>query len=88
MRDADGRVRIVNYVADAAGFRADVKTNEPGVEPKDPANVAINKAGLVVAPAHPAVAYATPIATAPIVYAPHPPVYSYRQYPTLARYFF
>lgn len=47
---ADGRQRIVNYVADAAGFRADIKTNEPGVEPKDPANVAINKAHAVIAP--------------------------------------
>lgn len=46
---ADGRQRVVNYVADAAGFRADIQTNEPGVEPKDPANTAINKA--VIAPA-------------------------------------
>lgn len=29
LRDVDGRVRIVNYVADAQGFRADVRTNEP-----------------------------------------------------------
>ncbi|XP_054721816.1 cuticle protein 14-like [Uloborus diversus] len=54
---ADGRQRIVNYVADAAGFRADIKTNEPGVEPKDPANTAINKASLLVAPA---ITYAAP----------------------------
>ncbi|GFR05955.1 cuticle protein 14 isoform a [Trichonephila clavata] len=54
---ADGRQRVVNYVADAAGFRADIKTNEPGVEPKDPAHTAINKAGIVAAPA---LAYAAP----------------------------
>ncbi|XP_015926484.1 cuticle protein 14-like [Parasteatoda tepidariorum] len=76
LRDADGRIRIVNYVADAAGFRADIKTNEPGVEPKDPAHTAINKAGLVVAPAHAPIAYAPAIpaahfAQAPIAYATH-----------------
>ncbi|XP_035211421.1 cuticle protein 14-like [Stegodyphus dumicola] len=48
---ADGRQRVANYVADAAGFRADIKTNEPGVKPKDPANTAINKAGIIAAPA-------------------------------------
>ncbi|PRD33092.1 UNVERIFIED_CONTAM: Cuticle protein 14 isoform a [Trichonephila clavipes] len=81
LRDADGRQRVVNYVADAAGFRADIKTNEPGVEPKDPAHTAINKAGIVAAPA---LAYAAPAAlpyaAAPVVapaaaavhYAGHP----------------
>lgn len=47
LRDADGRQRIVNYVADAAGFRANIQTNEPGVEPKDPAAVLINKGAVV-----------------------------------------
>jgi len=61
LSDADGRQRIVNYVADAAGFRADIKTNEPGVEPKDPAHTAINKAGLVIAPAHAPIAYAAAV---------------------------
>ncbi|XP_054163236.1 adult-specific rigid cuticular protein 15.5-like [Oppia nitens] len=56
LRDADGRVRVVNYVADAAGFRANVQSNEPGVEPKDPANVLINKAQAIVAAAAPVVA--------------------------------
>ncbi|CAG2166278.1 unnamed protein product [Oppiella nova] len=43
LTDHDGRQRIVNYVADAHGFRADIKTNEPGVDPKeDPADVSIN----------------------------------------------
>lgn len=46
LNDADGRKRIVNYVADAHGFRADIKTNEPGVDPKeDPAAVSINGGG-------------------------------------------
>ncbi|KAH9415157.1 hypothetical protein DERP_006247 [Dermatophagoides pteronyssinus] len=30
LRDSDGRMRIVNYVADVNGFRASVETNEPG----------------------------------------------------------
>ncbi|GFR06543.1 cuticle protein 14 isoform b [Trichonephila clavata] len=64
LRDADGRMRVVNYVADAAGFRADIKTNEPGVEPKDPASTTINKA-LVVAPAPAVTAYAAPVAAVP-----------------------
>ena len=45
LRDADGRLRIVNYVADELGFRANIQTNEPGVEPKDPASTLINKPG-------------------------------------------
>jgi hypothetical protein len=52
LRDADGRLRIVNYVADEGGFRANIQTNEPGVEPKDPAATVINKPGLVAAPIH------------------------------------
>ncbi|XP_042898657.1 pupal cuticle protein Edg-84A [Parasteatoda tepidariorum] len=78
LADADGRQRVVNYVADAAGFRADIKTNEPGVEPKDPANTAINKATLVVAPAAP-IAYAAPLPAAihaPIPAAIHAPHYA------------
>ncbi|XP_013785069.1 cuticle protein 16.8-like [Limulus polyphemus] len=81
LREADGRVRTVNYVADATGFHADVKTNEPGVEAKDPADVAINKAE-VVAPvvtyaAAPAVTYTSPAAHT-LTYAAAPTVYSYK----------
>lgn len=43
LNDADGRHRIVTYIADEAGFRAHIQTNEPGVEPKDSADVLINK---------------------------------------------
>ncbi|KAI2799624.1 hypothetical protein BLOT_011530 [Blomia tropicalis] len=34
LRDADGRIRVVNYVADKHGFRAFVSTNEPGIDAK------------------------------------------------------
>jgi hypothetical protein len=91
LRDADGRQRVVNYVADAAGFRANIQTNEPGVEPKDPAAVLINKAAAIVAPAYAAaplvapaplaapVAYGAPIAAygpAPVAIAPRVASYS------------
>ncbi|XP_076371774.1 cuticle protein 14-like [Tachypleus tridentatus] len=77
LRDADGRVRLVNYVADAAGFRTNIQSNEPGVEPKDPANTSINKA--VVAPityaaAAPALTYAAAPAPAHVA---HPTAYNY-----------
>ncbi|GFQ66427.1 cuticle protein 14 isoform a [Trichonephila clavata] len=72
LHDADGRARVVNYVADSAGFRADVHTNEPGVDPtQDSADVTVNKA-LVVAPA-PAVIKSV-VAPAPSVVAPIPAV--------------
>jgi len=38
-KDKYGNWREVNYVADKNGFRAHVKTNEPGTAPKDPASV-------------------------------------------------
>nr|XP_015929648.1 DNA-directed RNA polymerase II subunit rpb1 isoform X2 [Parasteatoda tepidariorum] len=38
-RDAYGLFRHVDYVADHAGFRANVRTNEPGTAPQDPADV-------------------------------------------------
>lgn len=38
-KDAHGIHRHVDYVADKHGFRAHVRTNEPGTAPKDPAAV-------------------------------------------------
>jgi len=38
----DGRSRVVKYVADGAGFRASIKTNEPGIVASNPASVNIN----------------------------------------------
>lgn len=77
---ADGRVRVVNYVADANGYRATVQTNEPGTEPRDTANVAMNKGAPVAVAAAPAVPVAAaPVALAAPVAAPAPvaaaPVY-------------
>ncbi|GBL79321.1 Cuticle protein 16.8, partial [Araneus ventricosus] len=39
--DAKGVHRQVNYIADHAGFRAQVKTNEPGTANQNPAAVQI-----------------------------------------------
>lgn len=40
--DAQGLYRIVEYVADANGFRANIRTNEPGVDGKEsPADVVL-----------------------------------------------
>lgn len=77
LRTADGRLRTVNYIADDGGFRAAINTNEPGVEPKDPASVTINKPAIVVAAAPVAPVYAAPaapIVQAPIVQAPVAPI--------------
>jgi len=72
LRDADGRLRTVNYVADRVhGFRAQIQTNEPGVEPKDPAAVAINKP--IVADAVPT---APVVAAAPVPVVPAAPLYA------------
>ncbi|XP_023218189.1 adult-specific rigid cuticular protein 15.7-like [Centruroides sculpturatus] len=70
--DIDGRARRVEYVADAAGFRAIVKTNEPGTALSAPAAAAvaspytgpISGSPAVVAhvPVAPVAAVATPVA--------------------------
>lgn len=39
--DAEGLTRVVEYVADAAGYRATVKTNEPGTANANPADVQV-----------------------------------------------
>lgn len=63
----DGRHRVVKYVADAAGFRAFVSTNEPGTEAKSPASVSLSAPGsyktegyLDAAPAYSSASYSAP----------------------------
>jgi hypothetical protein len=78
LRTADGRLRVVSYQADALGYRANIQTNEPGVEPKDPAATLINKAPVAVAaPAPVPVAAPAPVAVAapaPVAVAAPAPV--------------
>lgn len=66
---ADGRIRKVHYVADAAGFRANIVTNEPGTAPQDPAAVTINGPDAIAV----AAPIAAPIAAATIA----APAYGY-----------
>jgi hypothetical protein len=84
LNDHDGRQRVVQYVADAHGFRAAIKTNEPGVDSKeDPADVSIN-GGKILAAA-PVLAVAEPLAyaaprlgyAAPLAYGAVPEAYGY-----------
>ncbi|XP_054708871.1 cuticle protein 10.9-like [Uloborus diversus] len=39
VQDLEGHVRTVEYVADEAGFRATIRTNEPGTANQNPADV-------------------------------------------------
>lgn len=40
----EGHTRVVDYVADQYGFRANIRTNEPGTDNKNPADVMIESA--------------------------------------------
>ncbi|XP_064456929.1 uncharacterized protein LOC135367568 [Ornithodoros turicata] len=70
-RDAHGVWRQVEYVADAAGFRANVRTNEPGTAPSAPAAAAYNAAPVVAAVP---VAPARVVAAAPVAKVVRPAV--------------
>ncbi|XP_064487585.1 cuticle protein 14-like [Ornithodoros turicata] len=75
LRDADGRVRVVSYVADGAGFRASISTNEPGTAPSTPAAAGYNA---------PAVAPVAAVATAPVAAYAAAPVAHYAAAPVHA----
>ncbi|XP_035224350.1 adult-specific rigid cuticular protein 15.7-like [Stegodyphus dumicola] len=64
IHDIDGRARRVDYVADKLGFRAAVKTNEPGTAHSTPAAAAINSPY-----AGPSVDHIAPVATAVVGHA-------------------
>ncbi|XP_076373962.1 adult-specific rigid cuticular protein 15.7-like [Tachypleus tridentatus] len=63
LNDIDGRARRVEYVADGAGFRAVVKTNEPGTAASAPA-------AAVVASSQPGVVAHGPAVVKTVVAAP------------------
>jgi hypothetical protein len=81
MNVADGRQRVVKYVADGHGFRAAIATNEPGTAASYPAAASISSPyAMPVAPEPIAVA---PIAHAPVAVAPAPlalPALGYKGY--------
>ncbi|KAG1663119.1 Cuticle protein 10.9 [Nymphon striatum] len=73
MKNAEGLERIVEYIADEAGFRAVVKTNEPGTDNQNPADVEITATPIevkeapkkVVKKVHVAPSYGHPAYAAP-----------------------
>ena len=42
----DGSIRLVKYIADENGFRADIDTNEPGTKSDNPADVTLKSAAV------------------------------------------
>ncbi|KAK8786113.1 hypothetical protein V5799_007527 [Amblyomma americanum] len=76
LTDADGRVRVVKYVADGHGFRAHISTNEPGTAASHPAAAAYN-AGHAV----PAVGYGVAAPVAKVAVAAAVPVAAYAHAP-------
>ncbi|XP_040066228.2 adult-specific rigid cuticular protein 15.5 [Ixodes scapularis] len=80
LTDADGRVRVVKYVADGHGFRASVHTNEPGTAASHPAAASFDAphkvaaVGVAVAAPVAKVAVAAPVLAAPVAVAHAAPV--------------
>ncbi|OQR74746.1 hypothetical protein BIW11_08870 [Tropilaelaps mercedesae] len=64
--DPHGIYRQVNYIADAAGFRASISTNEPGTSASATGAALYNAPTTYVAPA-PARVVAAPVAPAPLL---------------------
>ncbi|KAF8773280.1 Cuticle protein 16.8 like protein [Argiope bruennichi] len=58
--DAHGISRQVDYVADGHGFRAQIRTNEPGTESQNPADVELHAQPAQVHAPAPAYGYAAP----------------------------
>lgn len=86
IKGSNGQTRIVEYIADKDGFRANIISNEPGVAPVNPASVNINKPVVLLPPA-PAVPVAPvavpppppppPVAVRPNLFPPPPVSYNY-----------
>ncbi|GFT90638.1 cuticle protein 10.9 [Nephila pilipes] len=76
-KDHQGIERVVEYIADEHGYRAEIKTNEPGTESQNPADVLLHAEPIVIeepkayrAPA-PAYSVPEPQYQAPQYQAPH-----------------
>ncbi|XP_054710623.1 adult-specific rigid cuticular protein 15.7-like [Uloborus diversus] len=70
--DSDGRARRVDYVADALGFRASVKTNEPGTALSAPAAALVSSPYAPPVAPLPVAAASLPLAAGPLTLAPLP----------------
>lgn len=73
IKGSDGQTRIVHYIADKDGFRANIISNEPGVAPVNPASVNINKPVVLLPPAP-----AVPVAPVAVPPPPPPPTVAVR----------
>ncbi|GFY76983.1 cuticle protein 10.9 [Trichonephila inaurata madagascariensis] len=76
-KDHQGIERVVEYVADEHGYRAEIKTNEPGTESQNPADVILHAEPIVIEEPKAAPAYSAP---EPHYHAPHYPQYQAPQY--------
>ena len=87
-RDKNGVYREVTYVADKNGFRATIKTNEPGAKgAKDPASTNIESFYSPPPPPPPSSLPSSPASTSPHSYShPTPPVYT-RQHTAASSYY-
>ncbi|GFY76984.1 cuticle protein 10.9 [Trichonephila inaurata madagascariensis] len=47
-KDLHGIERVVEYVADEHGYRSEIKTNEPGTESQNPADVILHASPIVI----------------------------------------
>lgn len=61
----EGHTRVVDYIADEEGFRATVRSNEPGLENANPAGVTIEYSGAAPAPILNSAPISRPVAPAP-----------------------
>ncbi|XP_055939645.1 cuticle protein 10.9-like [Argiope bruennichi] len=64
LNNDEGHSRVVEYVADQNGFRAVVRTNEPGTDNQNPADVVVESAA---APVQYAPVIRKPILNAPVL---------------------
>ncbi|XP_035220718.1 cuticle protein 10.9-like [Stegodyphus dumicola] len=62
VNDLEGHARVVEYVADEGGFRANIRTNEPGTDNAAPADVVIESSAAGAAAPAAARSYSAPAA--------------------------
>lgn len=58
----EGHTRVVDYIADADGFRATIRTNEPGTDNQSPADVTVESSAAEAGPVRNSAAISAPAA--------------------------
>lgn len=56
----EGHTRVVDYIADAGGFRATIRTNEPGTDNQNPAEVSVESSAADALPVRNSAAISAP----------------------------